>query len=134
MVLTKTPSPWMIRKTARNRVGNQLARTPGGESAATALAAPSNPIYPLRSSRREQVADHGPPGEPPHCLRSDDGVAGAERLVAPGHVTAGKTLVSGPLGGGGDSPVARHLVSTRCTVPGFNSASAVLYAREIVFA
>jgi len=32
----------------------------------------------------------GPPGEPPHGLRSDDGVAGAERLVAPRHATAGK--------------------------------------------
>ena len=28
MVLTKTPSLWMLRTTARNRVGNQLARTP----------------------------------------------------------------------------------------------------------
>jgi hypothetical protein len=50
----------MLRTTARNRVGNQLARTPGGESAATALAAPSDPISPLRSSRREQVADRSP--------------------------------------------------------------------------
>jgi hypothetical protein len=57
MVLTRTPSPWMLRKTARNRVGHELTRAPGGESPATALAAPSDPIYPLRSSRREQVAD-----------------------------------------------------------------------------
>jgi len=38
----------------------------------------------------------GPPAmvltrTPPHGLRSDDGVAGAERLVAPRHATAGKT-------------------------------------------
>ena len=59
-VLTMTPSPWMIRRTGRNRFGHELARTPGGESAATALAAPSDPIYPLRSSRREQVADRSP--------------------------------------------------------------------------
>ena len=35
MVLAMTPSPWMIRPTARNRLGNQPARTPGGESPAT---------------------------------------------------------------------------------------------------
>src|SRR6186713_2048468 len=32
----------------------------GGESPATALAAPPDPIYPLRSSHREQVADRSP--------------------------------------------------------------------------
>ena len=62
-----------------------------GSSGEVLTRTPSNPIYPLRSSRREQVADPRPPGEPPHCLRSDDGVAGAERLVAPRHATAGKT-------------------------------------------
>jgi hypothetical protein len=55
-------------------------RGKSGPQAMVLTRTPSNPIYPLRSSRREQVADHGPPGEPPHCLRSDDGVAGAERL------------------------------------------------------
>ena len=27
-VLTMTPSPWMIRRTGRNRFGHELARTP----------------------------------------------------------------------------------------------------------
>ena len=98
----------MIRITARNRVGNQLARTPGGESAATALAAPSNPIYRPRSSRREQVADPRPAGEPPHGLRSDDDVAGAERLFAPRPATVGKRVGSGTIGGGGDSPLTHR--------------------------
>src|SRR6187399_677119 len=80
----------MIRRTARNRVGNQLARTPGGESAATALAAPSDPIYLFAPHAANRSPTQGPPGEPPHGLRSDDGVAGAERLVAPRHATAGK--------------------------------------------
>ena len=95
MVLTRTPSPWMLRKTARNRVGNQLARTPGGESAATALAAPSDPIYPLRSSRREQVADPRRPKARPVSRRTVCEATTVwletERLVAPRHATAGKT-------------------------------------------
>ena len=108
MVLTKTPSLWMLRTTARNRVGNQLARTPGGESAATALAAPSNPIYPLRSSRREQVADPGPPGEPPHVCEVTTVWLGRSDWSRRDTRQRAKRLASGPIGGGGDSPVTHR--------------------------
>jgi hypothetical protein len=86
------PSPWILRATARNRFGNQLARPPGGESPATALAAPPTPIYPLRSHAANRSPPPGPSDEPPPCLRSDDGLAGAERLFAPRHTTVGKTV------------------------------------------
>ena len=108
MVLTMTPSPGMLRSTARNRVGNQLARTPGGESAATALAAPQTRFTRFAPHAANRSPTPGPPGEPPHGLRSDDGVAGAERLVAPRHATRVKRLGSGPIGGGGDSPVTHR--------------------------
>ena len=88
-VLTLTPSPWMIRRTGRNRFGHELARTP--------VANPQRRRWPRLQTRLPLFAPHaanrspthGPPGEPPHGLRSDDGVAGAERLVAPRHATAG---------------------------------------------
>jgi len=62
----------------------------GGESPATALAAPPDPIYPLRSSRREQVADRRPARH--RRTVCDDGVAGAQRLFAPRHATVSKTV------------------------------------------
>ena len=59
-VLTMTPPPWMIRRTGRNRFGHELRPYASGESPATALGRAPDPIYPLRSSRREQVADRRP--------------------------------------------------------------------------
>src|SRR6187402_1362334 len=109
MVLTRTPSPWMLRTTARNRVGNQLARTPGGESAATAVAAPVDPIYPLRSSRREQVAD---PQARPVSRRTVGEVTtvwlGRSDWSRRDTRQRAKRLGSGSIGGGGDSPVTHR--------------------------
>ena len=70
----------------------------------TPLAAPPDPIYPLRSSRREQVADR----RPARCTaalsvttvwlgRSDWSCRDTRQWA--------KRFGSGPIGGGGDSPV-----------------------------
>ena len=91
-VLTMPLSPWILRRTAMYRFSNVPARTADGDSPATAFVAPADPIYLRRPSRCEQVADPGPPDEPPPRLRSDDGMAGAERLFAPRHATVGKTV------------------------------------------
>jgi len=76
----------------RSRVGPYA----GGESPATALAAPPDPIYCFAPHAANRSPTQGPPGEPPHGLRSDDGVAGAERLVASRHATVGKTARERP--------------------------------------
>ena len=63
----------------------------GGESPATALAAPPDPIYPLRSSRREQVADR----RPARCAAALSVTTvwlGRSDLFAPRHPTVGKTV------------------------------------------
>jgi hypothetical protein len=91
-VLTLKPSPWMIRRTGRNRFGHELARTPVANPRRRRWPRlrpdlPSSLLTP-RTGRRPP----GPPGEPPHGPRSDDGVAGAQRLVAPRHATVGKTV------------------------------------------
>jgi hypothetical protein len=46
--LTMTSSPWMIRPTANNRFDNLLVPYASGESGATPLGAPPDPIYFLR--------------------------------------------------------------------------------------
>ena len=63
----------------------------GGESPATALAAPPDPIDPRRSSRREQVADRSPARGA--AARSVTTVwLGRSDLFAPRHATVGKTV------------------------------------------
>ena len=89
----------------------------GGESPATALAAPPDPIYPLRSSRREQVADR----RPARCAaarsvttvwlgRSDCSRRDTRQWV--------KRFGSGPIGGGGDSPLTHRAPGYRHDVHG----------------
>ena len=100
-VLTMTPSPWMIRRTGR--------------------------IYPLRSSRREQVADR----RPARCTaalsvttvwlgRSDWSRRDTRQWE--------KRVGSGPIGGGGDSPLTHRPPGYRHDVHGRadQSAAAVI--------
>ena len=84
-----TPSPWMIRTRGRNRFGHELARTPVANPQRQRLPRrqthlPSSLLTP-RTGRRPQAR---PARRRTVC---DDGVAGAQRLVAPRHATAGKT-------------------------------------------
>src|SRR6188768_687322 len=89
-VLTMTPSPWMIRRTGRNRVGHELACTPVANLQRRRLPRLQTrfTLFAPHAANRSPTA--GPPGDPPHGLRSDDGVATAERLVAPRPATVGK--------------------------------------------
>ena len=99
----------------------------GGESPATSLAAPPDPIYPLRSSRREQVADR----RPARCTaalsvttvwlwRSDCSRRDTRQSV--------KRFGSGPIGGGDDSPLTHRPPGYRHDVHGRadQSAAAVI--------
>ncbi len=110
MVLTRTPSPWMIRRTGRI-VRSRAGPYAGGESPATALAAPSDPIYPLRSSRREQVADPRHQARPVSrrtvCEVTTVWLGRSEWSRRDTRQRI-KRLGSGPIGGGGDSPLTRR--------------------------
>ena len=93
----------------------------------TPLAAPPDPIYPLRSSRREQVADR----RPARCT-----VALSVTTVWLGPATCSrrdtrqsvKRFGSGPIGGGGDSPLTHRPPGYRHDVHGRvdQSAAAVI--------
>ena len=93
----------------------------------TPLAAPPDPIYPLRSSRREQVADR----RPARCTaalsvttvwlgRSDWSCRDTRQWA--------KRFGSGPIGGGGDSPLTHRPPRYRHDVHGRadQSAAAVI--------
>jgi len=93
----------------------------------TPLAAPPDPIYPLRSSRREQVADR----RPARCTaalsvttvwlgRSDWSCRDTRQWA--------KRFGSGPIGGGGDSPLTHRPPGYRHDVHGRadQSAAAVI--------
>ena len=69
MVLTRTPSLWMLRTTARNRVGNQLARTPGGESARRRSQRLRTRFTLFAPHAANRSPTQGQPGEPPHRRR-----------------------------------------------------------------
>ena len=89
-VLSMTPSPWMIRRTGRNRFSHELARTPVANPQRRRLPRlrldlPSSLLTP-RTCRRPQAR---PVSRRTVC---DDGVAGAQRLFAPRHATVGKTV------------------------------------------
>src|SRR6187200_387823 len=95
----------------------------GGETPATARAAPPDPIYPLRSSCREQVADR----RPARCT-----VALSVTTVWLGAATCSrrdtrqsvKRFWSGPIGGGGDSPLTHRPPGYRHDVHGRADQSA----------
>ena len=89
-VLTMTPSPWMIRRTGRNRFGHELARTPVANPRRRRLPRlrpdlPSSLLTP-RTGRRPQARPVR------RRIVCDDGVAGAQRLFAPRHARVGKTV------------------------------------------
>ena len=80
MVLTKTPSLWMLRKTARNRVDNQLART----SVANRGRRRSARLQTRLTSFADHAANKVAAPKLARCAAahalSDSGMAGAERL------------------------------------------------------
>jgi hypothetical protein len=60
------PSPGAIRTTVRNRVGSQLIRTTVAIAAATTIATPAGPIYPLtRVAPVTGRSRSGSPAAPP---------------------------------------------------------------------
>ena len=108
MVLTRTPSPWMLRKTARNRVGNQLTRTPDSESAAQ-RSQPYRPDLPSslltpRTGRRPQAR---PVSRRTICEVTTVWLGRSDWSRRDTRQRA-KRLGSGPIGGGGDSPVTHR--------------------------
>ena len=121
-VLTMTPSPWVFRRTGRNRFGHELARTPVANPRRRRLPRlrpdlPSSLLTP-RTGRRPQAR---PVRRRTVC---DDGVAGAQRLFAPRHATVGKRFGSVPIGGGGDSPLTHRPPGYRHDVHGRADQSA----------
>ena len=107
------PSPWMMRRTAKNRVDNQLARTP--------VANPGRRRSQRLQTRFTHFAHHaanrsptpGSPGEPPYPWLSDDGVAGRSDCSRRDTRQGVKRFGSGPIGGGGDSPLTHLLARYR---------------------
>ena len=109
MVLTRTPSPWMIRTTGRNRVGHELARTPVANPQRRRLPRLQRPDLPssLLTPRTGRRPTAHPVSRPTVCEvttvwlgRSDWSRRDTRPRV--------KRLGSGPIGGGGDSPVTHR--------------------------
>jgi hypothetical protein len=98
-------------KDSGNRVGNQLGPDISGESPATTLAAPPDPIYSLRP----HAANRSPPqARPVSPVRSrDGGVAGGEATVRAVTREGKKRLGSGPIGGGSESPLKQPAAGYR---------------------
>ena len=108
MVLTRTPSPWMLRTTARNRVGNQLARTPVANprrrrSQRLRPDLPSSLLTP-RTGRRPQAR---PVSRRTVCEVTTVWLGRSDWSRRDTRQRA-KRLGSGPIGGGGDSPVTHR--------------------------
>jgi hypothetical protein len=103
-VLTMTPSPWVIRRPARNRVGNQLTRAPGANPGRArsprlqtrftlfALTPRTGRRPPARPGAAAPSATCRRCGGPSDCSRRD-----TRQWV--------KRLGSGPIGDGTDSPL-----------------------------
>jgi len=100
-----TPSPWMIRTTAENRVDNQLARTPVANHRRRRSLRLQTRFTRFAPHAANRSPTPGPPGEPPHTPPRDGSVAAAERLFAPRSATASKTAWERPIGDGADSPL-----------------------------
>src|SRR5262245_24258792 len=108
MELTVTPSPWTIRATAKNRVDNQLARTPVANHRRRRSLRLQTRFTRFAPHSANRSPTPGPPGEPPHTPPRDGGVAAAERLFAPRSAKKVKRFGSGPIGDGSDSPRTRR--------------------------
>ena len=111
-----TPSPWMIRRTGRNRVDHQLSRASVANHRRRRLPRLQTrfTLFARRAANRSPTP--GPPGAPPHGLlttvwlgRSDCSRREARQWV--------NRFGSGPIGGGGDSPLTHRAtwLSTRCS-------------------
>jgi hypothetical protein len=128
-VLTITLSPWVIRKPARNRFGNELARAPVANPWRDRSLRLQTRFTLFASHAANRAPTPGPPGEPPHLRhatavwprRSDCSRRDTRQWV--------KRLGSGPIGDGGDLPLMHR--APRCPpdcsrLRGGGSAVAVL--------
>ena len=107
-VLTMTPSPWMIRRTGRNRFGHELARTPVANPQRRRLPRlrldlPSSLLTP-RTGRRPQAR---PVSRRTVCEVTTVWLGRSDWSRRDTRQRA-KRLGSGPIGGGGDSPVTHR--------------------------
>ena len=125
-VLTMTPSPWMIRRTGRNRFGHELARTPVANPQRRRLQRLQTrfTLFAPHAANRSPTA--GPPGTAALSVttvwlgRSDCSRRDTRQSV--------KQFGSGPIGGGGDSPLTHRPPGYRHDVHGRadQSAAAVI--------
>ena len=129
-VLTMTPSPWMIRRTGRHRFGHELARTPVAN-----LRRRRSPrlqtrftLFAPHAANRSPTAGNRRPARYTAALsvttvwlwRSDCWRRDTRQWV--------KRFGSGPIGGGGDSPLTHPSPGYRHDVHGRvdQSAAAVI--------
>ena len=106
--LTMTPSPWMVRTTARNRVGNQLARTP----VANPRRRRSQRLHTRFTHFDPHAANRSPTQARPVSRRTLRQVTmvwlGRSDCSRRDTRPRVKRLGSGPIGGGGDSPLTHR--------------------------